>query len=70
MTDKNKFHYSINVNQSDEGVLTFNCRVEVEMDTNNSFPVYQQVKDLTKLLNSQFDVKHQKYMLGIKENHK
>jgi len=68
MVNKDKFHYSINVNQSSEGILTFACTVEMERSDGEHFPVYQKVRDLTKLLHSHFDVKHQKFMLGIKED--
>ena len=62
--------YTVNVHQSAEGVMTFDCTIIQERSDDEHFPVYQKVRDLTKLLHSQFDVKHQKFMLGIKEGGK
>ena len=62
--------YTVNIKQSPDGVMTFDCIIIQERSDDEPFPVYEQARDLTQLLKSHFDVKHQKYILGIKEGGK
>ena len=59
--------YTVNIKQSPDGVMTFDLTVNQDDPNDDIRPVLNTVTRLSKLLNSHFDVKHQKYMLGIKE---
>ena len=49
-----KYRMKVNVNQSDKGILTFDCTVEVEQSDGKVFPVYEKVERLAKLLENKF----------------
>jgi len=60
-----KYRMRINVSQSVKGILTFDCTVEMETTDGDTFRVYEKSKQLVKLLESKYDVEHQKRMLNI-----
>jgi len=65
MENDTKYRMRVNVSQSVKGILTFDCTVEIETTDGNVFAVYDKSKELVKLLESKYEVAHQKRMLGI-----
>jgi len=51
-----KYRMKVNVSQSDKGILTFDCTVEVEQTDGRVFPIYEKVERLAGLLERKFRI--------------